>query len=95
MKKVLRLLGNKFFLTAVAFAAWLIFFDQNDFFSQRERQKELDATKANITFLNEEISNMEKERAAMNDPQQLEKFARENYRLKKADEDLYVIEKSK
>ena len=95
MKKVLRIICNKFVITTIAFAAWMIFFDQNDIFSQRERKKELETTENNIAFLNKEIATMQAEHDAMNNPQKLEKFARENYRMKRDNEDLYVIEKNK
>jgi len=94
MKKALRVLTNKYFLTAIAFLAWMIYFDQNDWYSQQQRNKELATTRANISFLNTEITKMEKERTEIvTDPQKLEKFARENYRMKRDNEDLYIIQK--
>lgn len=94
MKPYLKILGNKYLLTAVAFTVWMMYFDQNDYFSMRERKQELQGVKDNITYLNTEIAQMEKEHAAMiSDPATLEKYAREHYYMKKDNEDLYVIEK--
>ncbi len=94
MKKALRVLTNKYFITAIAFLAWMIYFDQNDWYSQRQRNRDLATTRTNISFLNSEITKMEKERTdIVTDPQKLEKFARENYRMKRDNEDLYIIEK--
>lgn len=93
-KKLFSIFTNKYLLTAVAFLVWMVYFDQNDWFSQKERKQQLRATKDNITYLNAEIDRMEKEHMAMvTDPQKVEQFARENFRMKRDNEDLYVIEK--
>lgn len=92
--KLLRFFTNKYLIAAAAFGVWITFFDQNDWVSQRERKKELKDTKENIVYLNQEIAGMEKEyEALMSSPAALEKFARERYRMKKDNEDIYVIEK--
>lgn len=92
--KLLRILSNKFLVTTAIFVVWMLFFDQNDFFSQKERMQELQDTKDNIEYLNAEIAGMEKDyNALVSDPRKLEKYAREHYRMKRDNEDLYVIEK--
>lgn len=94
MKKVFAALTNKYLITVVAFLVWMVYFDQNDWFSQQERKQQLKATKDNISYLNEEIDRMEKEHSDMvTNPEKLEQFARENFRMKRDNEDLYVIEK--
>lgn len=94
MKKALHILTNKFLLTILAFFAWMAYFDQNDWISQQERRKELQDTKDNIAYLNTEIARMEKEKDGMSsDPKVLEQYAREQYRMKRDNEDLYIIDK--
>lgn len=94
MKKALRILTNKFVLTILAFVVWMAYFDQNDWLSQQERKQTLEDAKDNIAYLNAEIAMMEKEKDGMSsDPQVLEKYAREQYRMKRDNEDLYIIEK--
>ena len=61
MKKVLSIVTNKFVLTALAFGVWMFFFDQNDFRSMQQRKQELQSTKDNIAYLNNEIARMEKD----------------------------------
>ena len=93
MKKIWKVVSNKFFITAFVFAIWMAFFDSNDWATVRQRSKELQAVKDNITYLNSEIVRMEKEHTGLvSDPQALERFAREHYRMKRDNEDLYVIE---
>ena len=94
MKKLLRLFTNKFFLTIIAFLEWMTYFDQNDWISQRERRQNLDDVKDNIAYLNAEIAKMEKQKEGMtSDPAVLEQYAREQYRMKRDNEDLYIIDK--
>jgi cell division protein DivIC len=94
MKKVVGFLTNKFLLTALIFGVWMTWFDQNDFGSQRERAKNLKDTKDNIAYLQKEIAGMEKEHYDLtNDPEKLERFAREEYKMKRDNEDIYVIDR--
>jgi cell division protein FtsB len=94
MKKFIRIITNKFFIVSLAFVAWICYFDQNDWMTLRQRQKELDGVKDNIAYLNAEISRMNTERSdLLTNNQKLEQYARENYRMKQEGEDVYVIEK--
>lgn len=94
MKKVFRILFNKYLLTTAAFIVWMTFFDQNDWMTQRETRRELQEVKDNIGFLTAETEQMERDHEALiHDPARLEQFAREKYRMKRDNEDLYVIER--
>jgi cell division protein DivIC len=94
MKKVLKVLTNKYLLVGVAFLVWTLFFDQNDWLSLNQRQKELDGLKEDIKYLNTETARMAQERdELLHNPQVLEKYARENFRMKHEGEDVYVVEK--
>lgn len=91
--KLIRLLFNKYTITGAAFAMLMLFFDQNDWVSQQERQRELQDVKDNIAYLNKEIAEMDAAYAKlMRDPQELERYAREHFRMKKDNEDLYIVE---
>lgn len=95
MKKVLHIIGNKYLLTAIGFIAWTVFFDQNDWIAMKQRQKELNSVKDNITYLNTEIAKMNAERNDLVvNPQRLEQYAREHFRMKHEGEDVYVIDNS-
>jgi cell division protein FtsB len=100
MKKVTKVITNKYFIVAVCFVAWVMYFDQNDWMSLQQRQKELNTVKDNIGYLKDEIKKMNTEKKALitdangnlNDPHRLEQYARERYRMKQDGEDVYVIE---
>ena len=93
-KKIVKVLTNKYLLTAFAFVVWTGYFDQNDWLTMQQRKKELNGVKANIAYLSGEISGMEKEKTSLQtDPVMLERYAREYYRMRHDGEDVYVIEK--
>jgi hypothetical protein len=92
--KLLRLLFNKYTITGAAFAMLMLFFDQNDYASQQARDRELKDVNDNIVYLNQEIAQQESAYSSlMHDPKELERYAREHYRMKRDTEDLYVIER--
>jgi cell division protein DivIC len=94
MKKLFRVIFNKYLLTAGAFIAWMTFFDQNDWMTQKETRKQLQDTKDHIQFLTAQTEEMENDlKRLQSDPQRLEQFAREKYRMKRDNEDLYIIER--
>lgn len=87
-----RFIRNKFFLTALAFAVWMIFFDERDLFTQMEWRKELTALQESKKYFITEIA---KERLASEElksnPSAIEKFAREKYGMKRDDEDVFIV----
>jgi len=94
MKQVFKVLTNKFLITGIGFAVWMIYFDQNNWTAQQERSKEIKAVERNIAYLNSEIARMENEhRELTRNPERLEQYARERYKMKKDNEDVYVIER--
>jgi len=92
--RTFRFFVNKYTIVTAAFLVWMLFFDTNDYQSQREREEDLAHTKQDIAFLNKEIQGMESDfHALLKDPAVLERYAREHYRMKRDTEDLYVIER--
>ncbi len=92
--KLLRIIFNKYLLTVVGFIVFMLFFDQNDWFSQQVRKGELGNMKESIAFLSRQIDTMDVTYAALRtQPQALERYAREHYRMKRDTEDLYIVEK--
>ena len=83
---------NIFFLTGVAFAVWMLFFDENNMMVQYNRRHELSALQKKRSFYNHEITNVEKQYQELTtNSESQEKFARENYMMKKDNEDVFVI----
>lgn len=94
MRKLFGLLVNKYTLTAGLFLVWMTFFDQNDWMTQQETKRQLQETITDIKHLSAQTEQIEEElKELKRSPQRLEQYAREHYRMKRDNEDLYVIER--
>ena len=83
---------NKYFLAGAAFAVWMVFFDRNDLFTQRERRMELRALEKSKQYYTDQITNERKVLEDLqNNPAAIEKYARERYGMKRDNEDVYLI----
>lgn len=90
---VLKSFKNKYILTATAFAVWMLFFDNRDVITTHFKHRgELNRLEESKAYYQNEINKTRKELEQLkSDPRILEKYARERYRMKKDDEDLFVI----
>lgn len=70
----------------------MLVFDQNDWFTQWNRKKQLDEANKNIDFLKKEVAAMSEELHNLeHDPEVIKKYAREKYYYKQKDEDIFLI----
>ena len=94
-KKILPVISNRYFLVGLGFAIWMLFFDQRDFFQQKERAGELNKLEAAKKYYQDEITKTKKQLDNLqNNPAAIEKFARERYLLKREGEEVYMFEDS-
>jgi cell division protein DivIC len=86
-------LKNKYFITALGFAVWMIFFDQQDLITTQVKQRnELNSLKASRDYYKQEIEATRLELEQLkSDPAVLEKYAREKYRMKRDNEDVFIV----
>jgi cell division protein FtsB len=92
-QKLPGLLKNKYFLTTMVFAVWMLFLDDYNMIFQYKRGKELHALNQKREFYMQEIEKAEKEKKELfSNADNLEKYARENYFMKRDNEDIFVIE---
>ncbi|MGQ1946248.1 FtsB family cell division protein [Geofilum sp. OHC36d9] len=92
IKTTFRIIKNKFILTGLLFFTWLILFDQNsivDRISLARRNSELQEQKKHYQL--EIESNRLKMEELHSDPEHLEKYAREQYLMKKPNEELFIV----
>ncbi|MFB9842553.1 FtsB family cell division protein [Mucilaginibacter ginsenosidivorans] len=96
MKRLLHLLRNKYFVVSLAFLVWMVFFDKNDLFSQYQYHQQLSKLKHERDFYQKETAKATQDLDELtSNKEKLEKFAREKYLMKKANEDVFVIVKDK
>lgn len=83
---------NPFFITAIVFATWMIFFDESNLISQYRKHKELSALLEKKKFYTDQIKETNKAYQELTtNPATQEKFAREHYWMKRDNEDVFVI----
>ena len=85
---------NKYVISLLAIVVWIIFFDKDDLLSQLRLTKKLHSLQEEKLHYRNEIDESKKD---INDlrtnPENLEKFAREKYLMKKDNEEIFVIVK--
>lgn len=79
-------------LIIVIFIVWMIFWDTNSYLIHRELNKEIEGLKDNTEYYQNEINKDKSFIQKMEDSNEMERFAREKYYLKKENEDIYIIE---
>lgn len=88
----MRVISNKYVLILLFFIVWMIFFDTNSYFIHRELNEDIESLEDTKEIYRKEI---EKDRIfieKMKDSNEIEKYAREKYYLKKDNEDIYIIQ---
>ena len=91
-KTWIRFISNKYLLILILFLIWMFFFDTNSFFIHNELNHDVNALEDNKEFYKEEIKNDKAFIEKMKDSDEVEKFAREKYFLKKENEEIFIIE---
>ncbi len=79
-------------LILILFLVWMFYFDTNSYFIHKELNDDVNALEETKEFYNEEIKKDKAFIEKMKDSDEVEKYAREKYYLKKQNEDIYIIE---
>ncbi|MBS1564772.1 MAG: septum formation initiator family protein [Bacteroidetes bacterium] len=87
-------LRNKYVLTLIGFTIWMLFIDDRDFYVTYFRQRnELSALLQSKQYYEQQISATREELDQLKvNAATIEKYAREKYRMKRENEDLFVLE---
>jgi len=92
IEKIPAIFRNKYLLTVIIFIVWLLLFDSNNLIGRYKEMKELNKMKSDREYYIKKIEvDKRKLYELKTDNHNLEKFAREQYRMKRPDEDLYII----
>lgn len=85
-------LRNKYILTLVIFIIWIILFDNNNLIDRFHDMKQVRQLERDKDYYQERIDeDSRKLNELRSSDEKLEKFAREQYHMKKDNEDLYII----
>ena len=85
-------LKNPYIIIFVIFAVWMLFWDANSLFIHNDLNNEVNDLETEKDYYIDEIEKDAKAIKSLSSDDGLEKFAREQYYMKKDNEEIYVIE---
>ncbi|WP_445452200.1 FtsB family cell division protein [Flavobacterium sp. 25HG05S-40] len=89
---ILKVLGNRYVIVLVFFSVWMLFLDNTSYMDHRVLDKQLDELEDNKKYYQDEIRKDSENIKLLKNPDQIEKYAREKYYMKRDSEDIYIIE---
>ncbi len=87
-----KFLSNKYIWSLLFFVVWMLFLDNYSYFDHRVLDNQIEELEDNKNYYQEEIKKDESQIKQLKNPDQVEKYAREKYYMKKDSEDIYIIE---
>lgn len=92
LKFIRKYFVNKYFVTVFLFLVWMIFFDSTSFLVINELNGEVRRYESQLAYYQTEYhKNDEFYKKLMNDKEEKEKYARENYFMKKPNEEIFIL----
>lgn len=91
-KSWFKFLSNKYVWVLLFFCTWMIFLDNYSYFDHRILDQQIEDLEDNAAYYKEEIKKDQENIKQLKNPEQIEKYAREKYYMKKDSEDIYIIE---
>lgn len=88
----LRFLRNKYAWVLLFFVTWMVFLDNYSWIDHNALDKEIQELEDNRDYYKQEILNDSRNIKLLKNPEQIEKYAREKYYMKRDSEDIYIIE---
>jgi cell division protein DivIC len=83
---------NKYLLTSVLFVLWMLMFDQNNLNERRKNNRDYNQLIRERDYFQAKIEeNRKRIQELKTNDDNLEKFAREQYLMKKDNEDIFII----
>ncbi len=82
---------NKYVIVGIGFTIWLLFLDENSWLNHRKINGEIEKLQKEKKYYETEIAKDQKIIDDLDNDDKAEKFAREVYKMKKKDEDIYII----
>ncbi|MFC2137856.1 septum formation initiator family protein [Bacteroidota bacterium] len=91
-EKIKPVIKNKYYISFIIFLIWIIIFDQNNLIERRKNVKKLHQLEQEKDFyLDRIVNDTRRLNELRTNDENLEKFAREEYLMKKEDEDIFLI----
>ncbi|MFZ4262287.1 FtsB family cell division protein [Sphingobacterium sp. HJSM2_6] len=92
MERIVNTIKNKYLIAVVAFVIWMCFFDRYDIATQYDFQKEKNKLEVEKAYYVNEIGSIEQSiKDVQYNKNEIQRIAREKYKMKKDVEDVYII----
>ena len=91
-KPIIKWLTNKYVLVFIFFIVWMLFLDNYSFIEHRILNKQINELEDNRDYYNMEIKTDQNKIKNLKNPDNIEKYAREKYYMKKDSEDIFIVE---
>lgn len=92
LQPALKPFRNKYFVSLIVFVLWILFFDYNNLVDRTRLIREVNQLENDRDYYVERIKvDSARLMELRTSPENLEKFAREQYLMKKDNEDIFVI----
>lgn len=91
-KALFKTITNKYLFAFLIFSVWMIFLDDHNILFMRQNLNKLKKSRVENAYYKEKIFNDgQKLKELQTDAKNLEKFAREQFLMKKKNEDIFLI----
>lgn len=87
-----KIISNKYLIILLLFSGWMLFLDNYSYMDQRVLNKQIDELQDNKKYYQDEIRKDKENIKLLKNQDQVEKYAREKYYMKKDSEDIYIVE---
>jgi len=91
-KRWFKVISNKYVLLILIFGGWMFFLDSNSWLIHNELNQEIEELEENRQYYKNEISKDKATIEQLQDSVEMEKFARQQYYMKRPDEEIFIIE---
>ncbi len=88
-------LKNKFFITGLIFILWMLVFDNSNWLSMLNTRRKINRMEDEKEYYQKKITDDKRKiRELRTNGENLEKFAREQYLMKKTNEEIFIIDEN-
>lgn len=91
-KRWFKIISNRYVIILLIFTFWMLFLDSNSWLIHNELDQEIRELETNKEYYQKEIARDRLIIDNLNDSLELESFARQNYYMKRPNEDIFIIE---
>lgn len=91
-KKWFRIASNKYLLVLLGFIIWMFFLDTNSWLIHHELNMEIEDLEKSEAYYQKQITGDKTIMDRLDDSIELEKFARQEYFMKRENEEIFIIE---